>query len=99
MAGEWEAFLDRVEQARDDLGSPDIVWYRGHSDEQWSLIPSLMRMPASPDIEQALFHEFKRSATRLFDRRYSDWEILFDMQHYGVPTRLLDWSGGTGRTA
>jgi hypothetical protein len=36
--------------------------------------------------------EFTKSASRLFDRRSSDWETLFDMQHYWVPTRLLDWT-------
>jgi hypothetical protein len=44
------------------------------------------------DREQDAFREFRRSATRLFVRRDSDWEVLFDMQHYGIPTRLLDWS-------
>lgn len=26
----------------------------------------------------------------------SDWETLFDMQHYYVPTRLIDWSEALG---
>ena len=28
-----------------------------------------------------------------------DWETLFDMQHYGIPTRLLDWSENLGIAA
>jgi hypothetical protein len=24
--------------------------------------------------------------------RSGDWDVLYDMQHFGIPTRLLDWS-------
>jgi hypothetical protein len=42
--------------------------------------------------EKELFIEFQKTASRLFDKRSNDWEILFDMQHYWIPTRLLDWT-------
>jgi len=92
MFAEWEQFLEDVQQARNELGDPSTVWYRGHSNASWPLIPSLLRIKHGLQNEQALFQEFKRSATRLFAKRDSDWELLFDMQHYGIPTRLLDWS-------
>lgn len=88
----WSDFLDAVRQAEIDLGNPTEVWYRGHSDHGWQLVPSLPRERDWEKKETALFLEFTKSASRLFERRSSDWETLFDMQHYWIPTRLLDWT-------
>jgi len=46
--------------------------------------------------EEILFNEYERSAMRFHDRRTNDWEILIDMQHYGIPTRLMDWTDVLG---
>lgn len=92
----WVDFLDDVEEAREQLGSPKIVWYRGHSNATWSLLPTLVRIRNGYALEQEAFHEFKRAGARLFAKRDSDWEILFDMQHYWIPTRLLDWTESLG---
>lgn len=96
----WNAFLDNVEQAQDELGRPEIVWFRGHSNSEWPLLPSLIR--TSNDLklnrdqlfhrEQFLFREYSRSSHRFHEQRDSDWKLLADMQHYGIPTRLLDWT-------
>lgn len=88
----WNDFLAEVRNAETELGNPLEVWYRGHSDPSWQLTPSLLREPEWERKEKVLFTEFTNSASRLFDRRNSDWETLFDMQHYWVPTRLLDWT-------
>ena len=88
----WNDFLLKVKQAENELGNPREVWYRGHSDEKWNLIPSLMREPDWVQIEKELFIEFYKTASRLFEKRFNDWETLFDMQHYWIPTRLLDWT-------
>ncbi len=88
----WNDFLLEVRAAEADLGSPLEVWYRGHSVSEWQLIPSLSRETDWERKEKILFLEFTKSASILFDRRTSDWETLFDMQHYWVPTRLLDWT-------
>lgn len=88
----WNSFLEEVKQAESDLGNPREVWYRGHSKELWPLIPSLLRQDKWEEKEKLLFFEFSQTASRLFDKRSSDWERLFDMQHYWIPTRLLDWT-------
>jgi hypothetical protein len=88
----WTDFLAEVKQAENDLGNPREVWYRGHSNEDWNLVPSLIREDDWELKEKELFLEFSKTASRLFDKRSNDWEILFDMQHYWIPTRLLDWT-------
>ena len=76
------------------FGTPKrTVWFRGHSCEDWKLLPSLIRPPNRADDEIVFFKRFKQHAFPFLDRipQY-EWEWLFLMQHYGVPTRLLDWS-------
>jgi hypothetical protein len=45
------------------------------------------------DFEQTLFNSFKRQA-RIYTKEVpnNDWEWLAFGQHYGLPTRLLDWT-------
>jgi hypothetical protein len=44
--------------------------------------------------EITLVNEFRQNANYLLDKHKpsNDFEWLFLMQHYGVPTRLLDWT-------
>ncbi|MSP01891.1 MAG: FRG domain-containing protein [Acetobacteraceae bacterium] len=92
----WPKFLAAVRKARSNLGNPDAVWYRGHSQVDYQLVPSLLRHKQGVDKENVLFGEYERSARRFLERRTDDWELLVDMQHYGIPTRLLDWTGVLG---
>lgn len=96
VANTWPEFLECVRVARSDLGSPAVVWYRGMSRADYKLLPSLHRVPNGLQKEQDLFNEHERSAARLTAKRSNDWELLFDMQHYGIPTRLLDWTDVLG---
>lgn len=88
----WNDFLAEVKQAESDLGNPREIWYRGQSNMDWNLSPSLVRETEWETKEKELFMEFTKTASRLFEKRSDDWEILFDMQHYWIPTRLLDWT-------
>ena len=94
--GAWETFMSEVRRAREELGNPETVWYRGHWSSAYSLLPSLVRVPGGLSKEQPLFHKYRQAAAHLMKERDSDWDTLFDMQHYGIPTRLLDWTETLG---
>ncbi len=68
------------------------VWYRGHANSDWKLVPGHYRQRISAS-ESSLKAKFKQNASMLIDTSpNSSFDWLFLMQHYGVPTRLLDWS-------
>jgi hypothetical protein len=81
-----------MRQAKADLGDPEVLWYRGHPNAKFYLLATLLRYKNGLAKERYLFTNFKKFSDRILKRRDSDWETLFEMQHYGVPTRLLDWS-------
>jgi hypothetical protein len=68
------------------------LWYRGHADKTWALLPAYQRL-RKPPPESVLMNKFKQNANLLLAHQpKSAFEWLFIMQHYGVPTRLLDWT-------
>ncbi len=48
------------------------------------------------DLESDLFFEFQARAAHLHPDVNDDWEMLFLMRHYGMATRLLDWTSVLG---
>lgn len=77
------------------------LWYRGQPQAIFNLIPKISRQPLDAELEIVYLSKFKSLAITdtqcapLFsipDGEAAYWHWLFLMQHYGVPTRLMDWS-------
>lgn len=71
-----------------------MLWWRGQSRVSWNLHPSIYHKGLAPN-ETYMAVQFRNQArVRHSDvPDYNDgpsW--LFLMQHYGLPTRLLDWT-------
>lgn len=75
----------------DDLPG-DAVIFRGISNSQYNLVPGLARLnKLDENTELELINDFLTRRPDAFDR-LSDFDLLAKMQHYGLPTRLLDFS-------
>jgi hypothetical protein len=88
----WAEFQQHIEQYLDGN-----YLFRGVTSVRHTLVPSVGRQrdgySYSAAIEKELFNQFKREALPFLAMRpENDWEWLALAQHYGVPTRLLDWS-------
>lgn len=91
-------YLSICAELADQWTRPDTgearLWYRGQRDARWGLMPGEYRYSLiNPDEMRS---EFMLKAKPLLEKDpQSDWEWYFLMQHYGLPTRLLDWTQGS----
>lgn len=77
----------------------EVAWYRGCGREWYTLSPSLYRHPEKKTAEE--LHQLEKDIELVFGQRSppfvpqsfsGQWDRMFFMQHYGIPTRLLDWT-------
>lgn len=77
---------------REDFVNSEII-YRGMADKDWKLLPSLGRYgDLSDGQEYNLVNNFLALRPEAFQNLNSNFEILSKMQHYELPTRLLDFT-------
>jgi len=91
-----EELLPFLDNALEHFRHSDI-WWRGqaNSSSDWPLLPNVCRRQDADIIEQDFVSRFRRRALLRHPNcppGYDNTGWLFLMQHYRLPTRLLDWS-------
>ncbi len=83
----------------EDVWDPAILRYRnnrvfrGMSDAQWALTPSLNRAcPHDLGLEKMILRSFQKYGYAELQNCESFWEVVAMGQQFGLPTRLLDWT-------
>ena len=93
-------FLEKTLKTQNEWNSKSersrLAWFRGVKDTTFTLTPSYYRFRQKNKNrhEDDLRDEFLRRSLPLFQEKppRDHWEWYFAMQHYDIPTRLLDWS-------
>lgn len=87
-----EEFLQKVNEFQAQEGQE--VFYRGHSDYRYKLEPSLFRSEKAVPLyrykEKNMINEILTAHPAEFYQDHFMIDKLVRMQHYGLPTRLLD---------
>lgn len=79
-------FMDEIEKIKYE----NNMFFRGHSNINYISIPSLFREKRFYESENILYQELVIRCPKDFVKCNTHLEFLVEMQHYGLPTRLLD---------
>lgn len=71
-------------------GKGETLFFRGHANPNYILRPSIMRTSRLRQNERNLYNELLINCPDDFEKCPTHLEKLVKMQHYGLPTRLLD---------
>jgi len=91
---EFVTFIEKYQS-----NTSEALWYRGCGLSTYKLLPTLYRHKTIKTIaklaklEHDLMIRFRQRSIPFHGISLDDeWDALFFMQHYRVPTRLLDWT-------
>jgi hypothetical protein len=98
----WRQGRNTLQEKYKQYIEEEFPWFRGVRDVKYDLIPGLYWLFRSKDeyqirnIAEDVREEFRRRGFlfRESQRELEDGEWYLLMQHYGIPTRLLDWTEG-----
>lgn len=92
---EIKTFSEFVELIENAPTQDHLMLYRGQAVKR-NLLPRIARSNPhidTTDVEKKMLDELRRlGAAFLSGNHDDDWELLVSAQHYGLATRLLDWS-------
>ena len=84
-----EGFVRKIRQVKP--ADDEVLLYRGHSDRtHFKLVPSVLRETRYRDAEHRILRELVASHPNEFAQDGTTLEQLARVQHYSLPTRLLD---------
>ncbi|MFW6286764.1 MAG: FRG domain-containing protein, partial [Candidatus Sumerlaeota bacterium] len=85
----FEGFVRKIRKVTPD--SDEVLLYRGHSDRKnYKLVPSLLREQRYTNAEHTILRELVSTHPAEFAADSTTLEQLVRVQHYSLPTRLLD---------
>ena len=87
-----DVIMSFEKEIRKDKSSLKKMVYRGMADENWKLVSSIARKRNFEINEKEMIREFKYTNPNIFFGLGTNFEVLSYMQHYGLPTRLLDFT-------
>jgi len=92
-------FLKVVAEVIEEIPPVDrrkVLLWRGQADSTWPLTPGLQRDRAPDSVretERTMFRRFTEAAPYLLPSvPTNEWDQLSMAQHFGLQTRLLDWT-------
>ena len=100
---DYSALIKKIQAEWKDQGVdyfPANLWFRGQKND-WPLLPKVLRPVEDPETdcittynELMILEAFTALYRNYIAERFEDrsLEMLAFMQHYGAPTRLLDWT-------
>ena len=83
-----DKFITKLEELPNDRNN----LFRGHSNINYGIQPSLFRDPKYYKNEYMMYQELVIRCPESFTSCQTHLDFLVEMQHYGLPTRLLDFS-------
>lgn len=86
--GKLSTFLQHLDRLGTD--GQRLRYFRGHSKQSFQLKPSIFRNSGWIDNEATMLKELILRCPNEFAGRPTTFQCLVKMQHYGLPTRLLD---------
>lgn len=86
--GAISSFIQRLEKI--SSRRKGVLFYRGHSDYKYQLVPSIYRNDGWIEHEGTMLKELLLRCPNDFTGGLSTFQCLVKMQHYSLPTRLLD---------
>lgn len=86
--GSVRTFLDALEKF--ERPAESAFFFRGHSNFTYTLKPSIYRDEGWIQNEDVLFKELILRCPNDFSDQQTTFQTLVKMQHYSLPTRLLD---------
>lgn len=90
---EFTSIVEEISAEWNSEATTTNLWFRGQANARWHLIPGLYRGWIDSSYEREIVRDFTLHSHLLIQhtpQNYFEW--LFLMQHYGMPTRLIDWS-------